>query len=132
LLAMEIKGTKARRFKETYIQRFNQMESFIKSLVTSRLEHPAFTDAIQASREMQGKSVAFHHFSNEADMINRIVLGVSAKKFREEMGIAKGESIRPHLNAEQIKSIEDLQRMDIGLLHVVSDYEQRKTILSNY
>lgn len=63
-LVMGYRGKKAAKFKESYIHRFNQMESFIKSLATAKLEHPAFTDAIQKSREMLGKSVAFHHFSN--------------------------------------------------------------------
>lgn len=65
-------------------------------------------------------------------MINRIVLGVSAKQFREGNGIAKGESIRPYLTDDQIKAVETLQRMDIGLLYAVPEFEQRKSILANY
>ncbi|OUS70272.1 hypothetical protein B1748_28980 [Paenibacillus sp. MY03] len=129
LAVMEIKGTKARKFKESYIRRFNEMEDFIKSVVTAKLEHPAFTDAIQTSRELQGKDVAFHHFSNEADMINRIVLGMSAKQFRELHGIEKGQSIRPYLNSKQIHAVEALQRADIGLLLASLDFERRKQAL---
>ncbi len=127
-LAMGYRGKKAAKFKEAYIQRFNQMESFIKSLQTAKLEHPAFTDAIMNAHD----EPKHYHFSNEADMINRIVLSMSAKQFRELNGIAKGESIRPHLNAAQIKAVETLQRVDIGLILAVPEFETRKQTLATY
>lgn len=127
-IAMGLTGKTADRFKIAYINRFEQMEIFIESLGTARLEHPAFTNAIQNAHE----EPKHYHFSNEADMINRIVLGMNAKKFRETNGIPKGESIRPYLSAEQIKAIEELQRTDIGLLLAVPDFEIRKQLLTNY
>ncbi|MEK5142598.1 Rha family transcriptional regulator [Paenibacillus sp. FSL M7-0134] len=127
-LVMGYRGKKAARFKEEYIRRFNLMDDFIKSLQTARLEFPAFTNAISDSHELP-KS---YHFTNEIDMINRIVLGVSAKQVREEKGIKAGESIRPYLSAEQIKSIETLQRVDIGLIISTPDFQVRKKILSDY
>lgn len=128
ILAMGFTGAKAMRFKEAYIQRFNQMESFIKSLQAAKLEHPAFTDAIMNAHE----EPKHYHFSNEADMINRIVLGMPAKQFREENGIPKGDSIRPYLSTEQIQAIEVLQRVDIGLIVALPDFQQRKETLANY
>jgi Rha family phage regulatory protein len=132
ILAMGFTGKKAMKFKESYIRRFNEMADFIKFVIAAKLEHPAFTEAIQASRELQGKDVAFHHFSNEADMINRIILGMSAKQFRELHGIAKGQSIRPYLNSKQIQSVEALQRADIGLLLASLAFEQRKQALIQF
>ncbi|WP_024985308.1 Rha family transcriptional regulator [Brevibacillus borstelensis] len=127
-LAMGYRGKKAARFKEAYIKRFNEMEQFIRSLTAAKLEHPAFTEAIMNAHE----EPKHYHFSNEADMINRIVLGMSAKQFRELHGIAKGESIRPYLSAEQIKAVETLQRVDIGLILAVPEFEQRKQVLTQY
>jgi hypothetical protein len=63
---------------------------------------------------------------------NRIVLGVDAKVFREENGIEKGAVIKPYLNLEQIKAIETLQRVDIGLLVAIPDFHQRKETLLKY
>ncbi|MDU5143552.1 Rha family transcriptional regulator [Paenibacillus dendritiformis] len=128
ILAMGFTGAKAMRFKEAYIRRFNQMESFIKSLQGAKLEHPAFTEAIMNAHE----EPKHYHFSNEADMINRIVLGMNAKQFREANGIAKGESIRPYLNTTQIQAIEALQRVDIGLIVAMPDFQQRKEMLTGY
>lgn len=127
-LVMGYKGKKAAKFKEGYIRKFDLMEEFLKSLVASRLEHPAFTQAIMDAHE----TPKHYHFSNETDMINRIVLGISAKQYREERGLEKGCSIRPHLSLEQIKAIETLQRVDIGLMIAIPEYEDRKQALTNY
>jgi len=64
-------------------------------------------------------------------MINRIVIGASAKQYRKEHGIVKGKSIRPYLAQEQIKEVKALQRMDIGLVIAVPDFQERKRILRN-
>jgi Rha family phage regulatory protein len=127
MAVMEIKGIKSRKFKEAYIQRFNAMETFIKSLQSAKLEFPDFTDAIMDSRP----EPKHYHFSNEINMINKIVLGMNAKQFRELHGIEKGTSIRPYLTNEQIKSIENLQRFDIGLITMM-EYEERKQTLMKY
>lgn len=121
-LAFGYRGKKASKFKEDYIKRFNDMEFFIKSLQAAKLEHPAFTDAIMSAHD----EPKHYHFSNESDMINRIVLGMSAKQFRESKNLEKIGSIRPYLNSFQIKAIESLQRIDIGLIYAVPDFETRK------
>lgn len=125
---MGFTGEKAAQFKVAYINRFNEMEQQLEALRVARMEFPQLTDAIQATREDPKP----YHYTNEINMINRIVLGMSAKQFREKCGIRKGESIRPHLNNEQIKAIERLQKFDIGLLHTEPDYHKRKQILTEY
>jgi Rha family phage regulatory protein len=125
LLTMGYTGKKAMEFKIAYINRFNQMEAFIQSLQAAKFEFPAFTEAIMLSHE----EPKHYHFSNEINMINRIVLGVDAKAFRESMGIKAGESIRPYLCHKQIRAIEDLQRCDIGLIEAGLDFTQRKEAL---
>lgn len=126
---MGYRGKKVARFKESYIARFNQMEDFIKSLQTAKLEFPAFTDAIMEVHE----EPKHYHFSNEINMINKIVLGVTASKYKEEHGIDKKvNSIRPYLTKEQIKGIENLQRVDIGLIVSGMEYKARKQLLEQY
>lgn len=127
-LAMGFTGKKVAEFKEAYIERFNRMESFIKDLIGARLEHPEFTDAIQAIN----KAPKSYHYSNESDMINRIVLGMTAKQVREIHGIPKGQSIRPCLTDDQIKWIRILQTMDITAMRFGMDYETRKAHLISY
>lgn len=127
-LAMGYRGKKAAHFKELYIKRFNEMERFIKKLCAARQEFPLLTENIKLLHEHPKP----YHFSNECDMINRIVVGMTAKQFREKHNIAKGESIRPFLTAEQIALMDKLQKADIGLLIAVPSYEQRKRQLEWY
>lgn len=127
LLAMGFTGDKALRWKIQYAEAFNQMESFIKSLQTAKLEFPAFTNAIMEAHE----EPKHYHFSNEINMINRIVLGMDAKRFKEKQGLDKNiPSIRPYLDAGQIEAIEALQRIDIGLIVSGMDFDSRKQLLS--
>lgn len=124
-IAMGFTGRKAAQFKEAYINAFNQMESFIRNLLEAKADFPEFTDAIMSAHE----EPKHYHFSNELDMINRIVLGMSAKQFREQQGIQSGKSIRPYLAPEQINAVKSLQRIDIGLIVAIPDFEQRKEVL---
>jgi hypothetical protein len=65
-------------------------------------------------------------------MLNRIVVGMTAKQFRLANGIEKGKSIRPYLSDEQITMLDTLQKVDVGLLVAVPDYQQRKRHLEWY
>ena len=127
-LAMGYRGEKAAKFKELYIKRFNEMEKFIKTLVSARKEFPLLTENIKLLYDDPKP----YHFSNECDMINRIAIGMSAKQFRLEHGIEKGESIRPYLTEEQINMLELLQKVDVGLLVAFPNYEDRKRHLEWY
>lgn len=127
-LVMGYRGKKAAKFKELYIQRFNEMEKTIKSLVEARQDFPLLTDVIRQAHEEPKP----YHYTNEVDMINRLVLGMSAKQYREAHGIPKGESIRPHLTKEQLKQIDTLQKIDVGLVLVVPEFEKRKKELMKY
>lgn len=125
-VAMRFTGKKAAQFRVTYIQRFNDMERFIKNMLTARMEFPAFTDAVMNAHE----EPKFYHFATEVNMINRIVLGMSAKQFRELHGLEKGVSIRPYLSDAEAEAVLALQRADIGLLEVVPEFDRRREVLA--
>lgn len=128
MLVMGYTGTKAMHFKERYIKRFNEMESFIKTLVMARQEFLLLTDNIKLLHDNPKP----YHFSNECDMLNRIVIGMTAKQFRLANGIEKGKSIRPYLTKIQIDMLETLQKVDVGLLVAFPNYEDRKRHLEWY
>jgi len=128
ILVMGYTGQKAMRFKEQYIRRFNEMEQFIDMLVSAREQFPKLTRNIRLLHENPKP----YHFSNECDLLNRIVLGMTAKQFRESLGLEKGKSIRPFLRDDQIAMLELLQDVDIGLLLSMPDFQQRKRQLEWY
>ncbi|GHU57458.1 hypothetical protein AGMMS49975_23080 [Clostridia bacterium] len=127
-LVMGFTGKKAALIKELYIKRFNQMDNFIKSLFTARMEYPELTDAIKSAHA----EPKHYHFSNENNMLYRVALGMDAKAFREKNGIEAGCVIRPYLSTQQITVVERLQKFDAGLIDAGFDYEVRKRLLENY
>ena len=103
-LVMGYRGKKAAAIKEAIIKRFNDMERFIKDYIVCRDDNPIFTQAIMDAHD-EPKS---YHYSNEYDLINRLVLGCTAKKFKEIHGLGDVPSIRPFLSKPQLKAIKRL------------------------
>lgn len=126
-LVMGYRGKKAAAIKEAYIQRFNDMETFIREYVLSRDDNPIFTQAIMDSHEIP-KSF---HYSNEYDMINRIVLGCTAKEYKAHHNILEATSIRPFLSQNEQKAIRLLQREDVRLLYRGVPFQERKHALTD-
>ena len=104
------------------------MERYIAAMVSARQQFPQLTENIKLLHDDPKP----YHFSNECDMLNRLVLGVTAKQYREAHSIPKGESIRPYLSQPEIERLEMLQRVDIGLMLAVPDFQQRKRYLEWY
>ncbi|WP_440863190.1 Rha family transcriptional regulator [Symbiopectobacterium purcellii] len=122
-----------RAFKKRLVAEFFRMRKALAGKKidrnTARLEYRPMTDAIKHEREAQGKTIAPHHFSNEADLINRIALGMTSAKFRVHHEIGKKESIRDYLTPEQIHCITELQRANTVFIGMGWDVEQRKATL---
>lgn len=94
---------------------------------TSRLEYRPMTDAIALAHE----EIKPYHFSNEADLINQIVLGCTASKFKKENEITDNESIRDYLTTEQLNCIVSLQRANTVYIEDGLDFQDRKVKLQS-
>ena len=94
---------------------------------TSRLEYRPMTDAIAEAHE----EIKPYHFSNEADLINRIVLGCTASKFRKDNDVDKNDSIRDYLTFEQLNCITALQRANTVYIEDGLDFQDRKVKLQS-
>ena len=92
----------------------------------ARLEAPLMTKALQDARARLGKESPPHVFSNDYDMIYRIVLGLPAKKYKVEQGIDDKTNLRDVLSLEQIKAIEALQRLNQSMHELDYDFDTRK------
>jgi len=73
------------------------------------------------------ENVKFYHFSNEADLLNRIVLGMPAKKFKE---LYEVDNVRDTCTAAQLSEMERLQRIDSALVEIDMPYNDRKEMLT--
>ena len=121
-LVMGYRGKKAAAIKEAIIKRFNDMEHFIRDYILAKDEFPIFTQAIADAYENPQP----YHYSNEMNMIYRIVLGMDAKQFRDAHGIEHGKSILPFLSEAQYRAVRKLQAEDIRMLYRGNDYQERK------
>jgi hypothetical protein len=68
---------------------------------------------------------AFYHYSTEADMLNRIVFGISAKQYRKENNC---ENCKPRDSgsAKELRILKILQQINAGLIDADIDYQDRK------
>lgn len=92
---------------------------------TARLEYRPMTDALREERQKLGKATNWFHFANEADLINRIALGMTAAEFKAFHNIGNG-SIRDYLTELQVKCIADLQRANTVFLSMGMAFQERK------
>ena len=81
--------------------------------------------ALESARAEQGKQTQQRHYSNESNMIARIVLGgMTAKQWAQANGIT-GEP-RDSMNAAQLEHLAYLESTNITLIELGQDYQKRK------
>lgn len=77
------------------------------------------------------KMPPYFMYSNEADMLNKALLGYTAKKTNELLD-SKDKNTREHFNATINQAIHKLQIMNIALIKAELDYQMRKDIIIDY
>jgi len=96
---------------------------------TARLEaktgYLPMTNAIMNAHDQ----VQYYHYSNEAEMLNVIVLGMKSKKFCEIHGVG---CVRDACTAAQNNDFNKLQSMNTTLINLGMDYATRKDVLTRY
>jgi anti-repressor protein len=90
-----------------------------------KVEFRPMTDAIKLDHAEPKP----YHYTNELDMINRIVLGMTSKAYRAEHDIGTGDSIRDFMTVEQMKAVMELQRANTVLIKLGIAYDVRKAQL---
>lgn len=96
---------------------------------TKQLSAP-MRDALRDVLAMEGKETAAHHYSNEFDMINRIVLGMPAKQYKIEHGLGDSANLRDTLTGAELAAIADLEDVNRVLIDLGFDFQQRKEKLT--
>ena len=94
-----------------------------------RMEYRPMTDALKSVREDVGKETKSHHYSNEADMINRIVTGYPAKKYKAVHEMPES-SLRDLLTPIQKQAMLSLQKANTVYLEEGLPFDERKERLN--
>lgn len=119
------------RLVELFLEMRSQLEQLRQTRELAKEEYRPMTDAIKFDREVQGKNINPYHFSNEADLINRVALGMTSAKFKIFHEIDTKESIRDYLTPCQLKCIADLQRANTTYILDKISFEDRKKKLTD-
>ena len=133
ILAMGYTGEKAMKFKEAYIEQFNQMESMLQGKLIEREKgiviRQAFTRALKESGEndrMHG-----HAYSAYTDLVYKVVFGKNAKQLREEYGIGRRDDLRDLFSQEELAKVKSVEMIVSGLVVCGWGYSEVKELVSN-
>jgi phage anti-repressor protein len=124
MMAGTQKGKEVRRY---YLDLEKKYLSLVQETRLSKLVRRDFTDAIQAS----GLNVTMHGFAFKqfTDLINKAVLGMEARKYREINKLPKDANIREHVTPVQRASIAKIERLVGAAVEVGADYYKVKEMI---
>lgn len=122
---------KLKELQKSFIEsRVKQESAKVEERAKLRVEYLPMQSALQDNRLEQGKETKSFHYSNEADLINRIVLGCTSKAFRANHSIEQNDPIRDHLSALEQKALLELQRANTVYINDGISFEERKVKLN--
>ena len=104
-------------------QRLKDEHQSLQNRLTLKTDFLPLTNAIQSAHE----DPKFYHFSNECDLINRLVTGMSAKQFKKIHGL---DNVRDGLTAAESQLMTKLQIQNTTLIEIGFSYDERKGLLS--
>lgn len=107
------------RLDKWTIARLQQERDWKQRRLESKTGFLPMTNAVLNAHD----PVKSYHYSNEIDMINKIVLGMRSKDFKQKYGV---EDIREYIDTEQLSEISRLQIINTGLIEIGMAYKERK------
>lgn len=128
LVAMGFTGKKAMEFKVAYIEAFEAMSELIGTRLLSKAGYKEMSSAV-ARNLGTGRYV----FAEEANMVNRAVLGMTSKDFREVHNLKPGQTPRDSVVKEKLEQLDAAQRLNANLIRAGVHSSERQRILEvNY
>lgn len=101
----------------------NTLQETMQRLASIDHNHE-MTEALQKHLIRQGKQPQAHHFINEQNLLNSLVVSGNFKEWKAEKDI-KGNA-REHFNNEQLSILVELEKVNTALLEIDIDYTTRK------
>ena len=128
LLVMGFTGTKALAVKVEYIKQFEYMKSVLTELNNSKLEHVELSESI-LNYLCDGSNNDKFRYSNEYNMVYKLVLGKTAQQFRHDLDLPNKTIIKPYLTKEELALVNKLMTLDANLIQCGLTREERKEML---
>lgn len=124
MVVMGFTGKKAMAFKEAYIEAFEHMMTVIDTRKLSRAGYREMTASIS---QHLGKEPRI--FAREANMINRIVLGMDASDFKAIHDIDDSGNTRDAVVKSKLDILDKAQRLNSQLIKAYIDERVRENII---
>jgi phage anti-repressor protein len=126
MMAGTQKGKEVRRY---YLDIEKQYLSLVQDTRLSKLVRRDFTDVIQAS----GLNAVMHGFAFKqfTDLINKAVLGMDARKYREMNKLPPDANVREHVTPVQRASIAKIEKLVGAAIEVGADYYKVKDLIAD-
>ena len=86
--------------------------------------------AVKEHRERVGKDIQWFHYAREADAINKIVLGMTAKQFKDANGMEIHEATRDMIPQWKLDFIDKCERLNTDLLEMDMTFSEREAFLT--
>ncbi len=114
------------RMKELEREGFVQAKynAFIRKDVAT--EYGRMNKALEDMRIYQDKDILFYHYTNEANLINKLITGLTSKECKELHG-----DIPRNVFIDKAEYFFELEMMNTSLLKQGLDFETRKQILTD-
>lgn len=131
MLVMGFNDPKSTKFKEMYISQFNAMERALSGKKEERAKgiavSQALTNAIKQSSE--NERMHGHAYSTYTDVIYKALFGKTAKRFRDELGATKSNSLRDFFSEEDLKRVQNAEMYVSSMIGFGYGYEEIKSSL---
>jgi len=134
MLKVGMRESKAVRSKvldwlDTLVNRVSQLEQEKINRSNASLNYVQQNKALQDTRKSEGKETMPYHYSNEANLINNIVLGCTAKAYRKFNGFDKTVNMRDTLSIIELECVASLESTNKEMIKICMDYQSRKEML---
>lgn len=107
------------------VAKLKEEENRKQQIALAKDLHPKLTDAIKGAHE----NPMFYHYSNEMDMINKIVTGHTAAEYKKLHNV---DSVRDNLCIADIELFNECQTRNKIMIEDELDFDTRKQSLMKY
>ena len=129
-IVMGLEGEEAEKIKIRYINTFDMMAELIKTRTLAKINYKGMTKALKEHYERIGVEIIWLDYAREADMINKIVLGMTSKQFKDVNGMEIHEATRDMIPQWKLNFIDKCERLNTDLLEMDMTFTEREAFLT--
>ena len=113
------------------IAKVSELEKQKVERAKASLKYIEQSNMVKHVRDAEGKETKDYHYSNEANLLNGIVLGMSAAKYRLNNGLEPSDNLRDTLTPIKLECLASLEVLNTSLISAGIEYAKRKEMLLN-